>query len=122
MDNLSIAQVDELIQSTKRDDAKALAKLLNSEKLFLVVWTQDLEGLMDKRVYLKTGDFFDGQNVATLYITGNDEIPPGTFLTYDNEQIKDYNKTYLHEILERIGNKWITTNINVEWYLTEDII
>lgn len=54
--------------------AEELQALLGTDDLYLTVWNKS-----DKRIYLNTGKFFNGNKVATYFIEGNSYHRPGKF-------------------------------------------
>ena len=49
-------------------------QLLFGTDLKISIWERSAG--VDKRIYLKKGDYFKGKEIATLYVSGNAKIPP----------------------------------------------
>lgn len=94
------------IWAREKELATELSELLNCEDLYLTVWSSDGKGAIDKRIYLKTGAFFNGAEVATLYVTGNSKKTPMQFDTFKNKKVTFANDAKLKEILEKYSKNW----------------
>lgn len=91
----------------KKSQSQKLIDLLAYEHLYVQVWSKDGSGLIDRRVYLKTGDYFNGHDVACYYLHGNSKNPPKTITLYKHNKMKtDYSKEDLKTILHEIAESW----------------
>ena len=87
--------------------------MLGCENLYLTVWSSDGKGAIDKRIYLKTGAFFNGADVATLFITGNSKKTPMQLDTFKNKKVTFTDDVKLKEILEKYSKNWKAGKLDI---------
>lgn len=91
----------------KKEQSQKLVDCLGYEKLYVTVWSKDAAGDVDRRVYVKTGDYYGGSDVATYWLHGNDKVLPKNIGTNNNRNISNnYDKEELKAILHKIATSW----------------
>lgn len=99
----------------KKQLSQELVEIMGTEDLFLTVWSSDNKGLVDRRVYLKTGEFYRGLEVATYFLHGNNRNAPDTCLFHTNKHIKggSYSEVALKAILNKFATAFLGTKIDI---------
>lgn len=91
----------------KKEQSQKLIDCLGYDKLYVTVWSKDAAGDVDRRVYVKTGEFYGGKDVATYWLHGNNKVIPKTLGTDNNRNISNnYDKEELKAILHEIATAW----------------
>ena len=91
----------------KKEQSQKLVDCLGYEKLYVTVWSKDSAGDVDRRVYVKTGDFYGGSDVATYWLHGNSKVIPKSLGTDNNRNISNnYDKNELKAIMHEIASSW----------------
>lgn len=111
----------------QKEQSQMLFDLLDSTDLYISVWSRDGKGLSDKRVYLKSGDYFNGTQIAVYYDHGNGKNAPKSIETSSlNKYLpegKDFAefKEELRVVLEKIAAGWINCKFNVRESLAAQV-
>ena len=111
----------------QKEQSQMLNDLLGSDDLYVSVWSRDGKGLSDKRVYLKSGDYFHGKEIAVFYDHGNGKnapksIEPSNLKKYLPEGKEfDVFKEELRVVLEKISAGWLSCKFNVKESLAAQI-
>ena len=112
---------------TQKKQSQMLFDLLGSDDLYVSVWSRDGKGLSDKRVYLKSGDYFNGKEIAVFYHHGNGKNAPKSIETSNLKKYlpegKDFAeyKEELRIVLETISTAWNNCKFNVKESLSAQV-
>ena len=103
----------------QKEHSQMLYDLLQSDDLYVSVWSRDGKGLTDKRIYLKSGDYFNGTEIAVYYEHGNGKNAPKSIETSnlkkylpEGKDLKEYREE-LRIVLETISAGWLNCKFNV---------
>jgi len=111
----------------QKEQSQMLFALLDSTDLYVSVWSRDGKGLTDKRVYLKSGDYFNGKEIAVFYQHGNGKNAPKSIETSNLKKYLPEGKNFdefkeeLRGVLETISSAWNSCKFNVKESLAAQV-